>query len=168
MTCRHVIGLIDAGSLVDYPRDHQDAARAHARQCPTCGPALAAAEAVTSHLRTIPNPTLPRDLTKDVLARAATVDQARREAPVAATAAVAAASRALWVPASVTALTAAVVVSFIASADMPLLRVMPFSGLKMPSTGGGMFQLLAGLALYAFGLLVPVRRGRYRDSQGRA
>jgi hypothetical protein len=162
MTCKHVIGLIDAGSFADYPRDHQDAARAHARQCSTCGPALEAAQAVTTRLRTLPNPALPRDLTKDILARAAAVDLARRAVPVTATAGVTAASRALWVPASVTALTAAAVVSSLASAGLPLFRVTPFSGLEMPSTGGGMFQLLAGLALYAFGLLVPVRRGRRR------
>lgn len=162
MNCRHVMGLIDAGSFVDYPRDHQDAARAHARQCPTCGPALEAAEALSIRLRMIPTPALPHDLTKDILARAAAVDQARRAAPMRATVGHSAASRALWVPASVTALTAAAVVSFLTSTDMPLLRVMPFSGLEMPSTGGGMFQLLAGLALYAFSLLVPVRRGRHR------
>ena len=161
MTCMHVIGLIDAGPFVDYPRDHRDAARAHARQCATCGPALEAAEAVTTRLRMIPKPALPRDLTKDVLARAAAVDQAARAARVTATVGVTAASRALWVPASATALAAAAVISAIASADMPLFRATPFSGLEMPSTGAGMFQLLAGLALYALGLIVPVRR-RYR------
>jgi hypothetical protein len=157
MTCNHVIGLIDAGPFVDYSHDHGEAARVHARQCPTCGPALTASEAVTTSLRMLPHPALPRDFTADVLARAAAVEQARRE--VRATVSVPVASRSPWVPASATVLAAAAIAVSLASADVPLFRVAPFSGggLGLPSTGAGMFLLLAGLALYAFGLLVPLR-----------
>ena len=161
MTCSHVSGLIDAGPFVDYPHDHREAAQVHARQCATCGPALEAAEAVATSLQMIPNPALPRDLTAGVLARAAAVEQARRAGPTTATVGVGVLSRSLWVPASATALAAAAVAAAIASSDVALLRVGPFSGggLDMPSTGAGMFQLLAGLALYALGLLVPLRSG---------
>lgn len=162
MTCSHVIGLIDAGPFVDYPRDHREAAWAHARQCATCGPALAAADAVTSRLRMIPNPAPARDLAADVLARVAAVEQARRAVPARATVSAPGKSRALWVPASATALAAAAVATSIASGDASLLRVAPFSGggLDMPPTAAGMLQLVTGLALYAFGLLVPLRRAR--------
>ena len=160
MTCTHVIGLIDAGPFVDYPRDHRDAASAHARQCATCGPALAAAEAVTAGLRMIPNPALPRDLTADVLVRAAAVEQAWRAMPATGTVTAPMTSRALWVPASATALAAAVVAASIASGDVPLFRMAPLSGggLDMPQTGAGIIQLVTGLALYAFGLLLPLNR----------
>jgi hypothetical protein len=38
MTCAHVLGLIDAAPVADYPRAHLDAAWQHARECATCGP----------------------------------------------------------------------------------------------------------------------------------
>ena len=162
MTCTHVIGLIDAGPFVDYPRDHRDAAWAHARHCATCGPALAAADAVTSSLRMIPNPAPSRDLTADVLARVAAVEQARRAVPATAAGTARVTSRALWVPASATVLAAAAVAASVASGDASLFRVAPFSGggLDMPMTAAGMLQLVTGLALYALGLLVPLRRAR--------
>src|SRR5688572_928031 len=170
MTCTHVIGLIDAGPFVDYPRDHWDAARLHARQCATCGPALAAADAVTSRLRMLPNPAPARDLTADVLARVATLEEARRAVPAIAAVTVPATSRALWVPAAATALAAAAVATSIASGDVSLFRVKPFSGggLDMPPTAAGMLQLVTGLALYAFGLLLPLHRNLVasRESRG--
>ena len=170
MTCTHVIGLIDAGPFVEYPREHWEAARLHARQCGTCGPALAAADAVTSRLRMIPNPAPARDLTADVLARAAVVEEARRAVPATAARTARVTSRALWVPASATALAAAAVATSIASGDVSLLRVAPFSGggLDMPPTAAGMLQLVTGLALYAFGLLLPLNRNLVasRESRG--
>jgi hypothetical protein len=160
MTCTHVIGLIDAGPFVDYPRDHREAARAHARQCATCSPALAAADAVTTRLQMIPTPVPARDLTGDILARAAAVDETRREMPATAAGAARVTSRALWVPASATALAAAAVGAALAAGDASLFRVAPFTGggVHIPSTGAAILQLVTGLALYAFGLLVPLNR----------
>jgi hypothetical protein len=155
MTCTHVIGLIDAGPFVDYPRDHREAAWAHARACATCGRALAAADAAASRLRMIPHPAPPRDLTADVLARAAAIEHTYRTVPAIAPVT----TRVLWVPASATALAGAAVAAALAAGDASLLRVAPFSGggVDMPTTGAGMLQLVTGLTLYALGLLVPLR-----------
>ncbi len=71
MTCRHVLGLIDAGPFADYPRAHLDAAWQHARQCPTCGPALAAGAALAADLATLPYPAPPPTLAATVRARIA-------------------------------------------------------------------------------------------------
>jgi hypothetical protein len=159
MTCRHVIDLIDAGPFVDYPREHREAASAHARQCAACGPALAAADAVASRLRMIPSPASSRDFTADVLARAGAMEQANRELPAAAPVTASVTTRALWIPASATALAGAAVAAALASGDVSLLRVAPLSGggVDMPTTGAGILQLVTGLALYAVGLLVPLR-----------
>src|SRR6187402_2273976 len=62
MTCAHVLGLIDAEPFAAYPQEHLDAARAHARECPTCGPALEAASLMTAELRALPGPDAPEDL----------------------------------------------------------------------------------------------------------
>ena len=78
MTCDHVLGLIDAGAFADYPRSHLDAARGHAHACATCGPALAAAGALSVELRRLSTPALPPTLAAGVLARVAQLDEARR------------------------------------------------------------------------------------------
>ena len=59
MTCAHVLGLIDSSPFGDYPRAHLDAAWRHARQCATCGPALAAATALTADLTALLQPAPP-------------------------------------------------------------------------------------------------------------
>lgn len=59
MTCSQVLGLIDAGPFADYPPAHVDAAWQHARHCPTCGPALKTATALTAELGALPEPTPP-------------------------------------------------------------------------------------------------------------
>ena len=71
MTCRHVIGLIDAGPLADYPQEHLDAARAHARACATCGPVLEAATSLSNALGALPLTATPRNFTDRVMARIA-------------------------------------------------------------------------------------------------
>ena len=50
MTCAHVLDLIDASPLADYPSARLDAAWQHARHCATCGPALDAATALAGDL----------------------------------------------------------------------------------------------------------------------
>src|SRR5262245_63050940 len=75
MTCAHVLGLIDAGPFAEYPPEHFDAAREHARQCPTCGPALAVATSLQSELATLPEPEALPDLANFVMARIAQVPE---------------------------------------------------------------------------------------------
>jgi hypothetical protein len=77
MTCAHVLGLIDAGSLADYPGAHLDTAWQHARQCATCGPALEAATALTTDLARLPQPAPPAELARTVLARLARIEAAQ-------------------------------------------------------------------------------------------
>ncbi|MEO7190096.1 MAG: hypothetical protein ABI051_03495 [Vicinamibacterales bacterium] len=77
MTCRHVLGLIDAGPFADYPAPHLDAAWSHANNCPTCGPAMRASHAMTDQLRRLAQPPAPSNVATTVMARIA-----RLETPV--------------------------------------------------------------------------------------
>ena|SRR5688572_10830204 len=109
--------------------------------------------ALSSSLRALPNPMLPRDLTVDVLAR---VEAAGRPRPVP----VSTPSRSPWAVALGSALAATAVAMSVATGDASLLRVTPPSigSLGLPSSGLGAVTLLAGLTLYAAGLLAPIRR----------
>lgn len=69
MNCPHVLGLIDAGPLADYPQAHLDAARAHARACATCGPALRAAATLAGSLASLRLTAPPPDFTARIMAR---------------------------------------------------------------------------------------------------
>ena len=75
MTCAHVLGLVDAGPFADYPRAHLDAAWEHARQCPTCGPALEAARALTADLAVLPEPVPLSNLRAAVISRIARAER---------------------------------------------------------------------------------------------
>ena len=110
---------------------------------------------LTSSLKALPHPALPRDLTSDILAR---IDATERPRPVP----VSTSSRSPWAVALGSALAAIAVVMSAASGDASLLRVTPLSigGLGLPSSGVGAFSLLVGLALYAAGLFAPIRRRR--------
>jgi len=171
MTCRHVLGLIDAGPFADYPRAHLDAAWQHARQCPTCGPALEAATALTAGLSALPHPAPARDLTAAVLARIAQVDSTgiphtaptrpeatmpsvTRDWPAWATALGgigAGFAMVLWTP-----------LGGAAPMDIAWLRLpgMPSDPVAMFSTTPAALVLASGLALYVTGLFAQVRRGR--------
>jgi hypothetical protein len=166
MNCRHVIGLIDAGPFADYPRQHLDAAWAHARQCHTCGPALEAAAAMTDRLRALPRPALPRDLTAGVLAHTAAIEGARaaRPAPV-----FEAKRRVVMPDVSGWAMVAGAVVATVAitaSGDVApgdivsLDRVAVRSVVAIPAMTPGLLTLAAGLALYAFGLFASLSTQR--------
>ena len=76
MNCAHVRGLIDAGPFVDYPRAHLERAREHAAQCDACRVARDASHSLVAGLQRMPNPS-PRDLTGDVMARIARLEEAR-------------------------------------------------------------------------------------------
>ncbi len=80
MTCAHVLGLIDAGPFADYPSGHLDAAWHHARQCPTCGPALKATGTLTTDLAALPQPAPSSELAATVAARIAQAEAASARA----------------------------------------------------------------------------------------
>lgn len=75
MNCPHVLGLIDAGPLADYPQTHLDAARTHARVCATCGPALEAAATLSNALASLPLTAPPPDFTARVMGRIAAAER---------------------------------------------------------------------------------------------
>lgn len=78
MKCEHVLGLIDAGPDADYPPAHLEAARQHARECPTCGPARHTADAIVRHLPALPPIAPPPHLAAAVAARIAAIDEPLR------------------------------------------------------------------------------------------
>jgi hypothetical protein len=168
MTCRHVLGLIDAGPFADYPPAHLDAAWQHARQCPTCGPALETATALTVELGALPEPTLPSDLAAVVLARVAQID----ETVAAATSERQAVSRrrdwSLWPGlAGLAAGLAMVLVSGETAVNIiPLgMRWMSPGLAGIPDTTREALVLAAGIALFVAGLLVPLS-GKRRSVNG--
>ena len=164
MTCAHVLGLIDAGPFAEYPQEHLDAARAHARECPTCGPALAAATVMTvGAAARCPILTRQADLASIVMARIAQLPEPGSSA-AAVTAGAAAVRRRDWAQ-SVTALGGLV-------AGLALILTMPsgaevlgdfvtprFGGAlaAVPSSGPAALAIGAGLLVYVVGLFAPVR-----------
>lgn len=74
MTCRHVLGLIDAGPWADYPPAHLEAAWRHARGCPTCGPALEASTLIAWKLASLSSTGPPAHFAASVAARIARLD----------------------------------------------------------------------------------------------
>jgi hypothetical protein len=167
MTCAHVLGLIDAGPLADYPRAHLDAAWRHASQCATCGRALETARDMTVGLTALPRPEPPADVTGVVLARIAQIERphpgparaaARNEA-----ASVPGGDAAAWATslAGSAAGLAAVLFALRGSVGSDLLSVYTGSlamGLaQLPPTSAQGLTLAAGLLLYVVALLASVR-----------
>lgn len=111
---------------------------------------------VSTSLKALPHPTLPRDFALDVLARVEAIDRPEVR-PVSVVS-----WRSTWIGALATVAAAALVVASLGLADVPQFRVVPFSGgaVRMSLMGIGALQVLAGLALYIVGLLAPVRSGR--------
>ena len=111
---------------------------------------------VTTRLKALPHPDLPRDLTLDVLARVEAIEQSAA-AEVSVTPA-----RTMWLAPLATVLAAAMVTALLGFADSLPFRLVPFSGgsLRTSLMWRGTLQLLAGLALYVVGLLAPLRSGR--------
>jgi hypothetical protein len=160
MTCRHVLDLIDAGTLTD-------AAEKHAQQCATCGPALAAATALTARLVALPQPEPPAHLAAAVLARIARMDSDASKQAHSTTATPAAMGARDWSRwASLTGVAAGLA---LVMATVPVLGVRGITTnlVVMPSTTTGALGLGAGLLLYAAGLFVPVRLNpRLRQGYG--
>jgi hypothetical protein len=103
---------------------------------------------LTSRLKALAHPALPRDLTAGVLARVETIGQPR-PAPVSI-----APSPALWATASGSIVAAAGIAVSVASGDLPLLHVTPFSAWRLATTAGAV-PLLVGLGLYLIGVFIP-------------
>lgn len=159
MNCSHVLGLIDAGPLANYPREHRDAARRHALGCPTCGAALLASEAIDTALAALPRPAAPRDLAAGILARIARMDELP-SASLRATS-VARASSLRWYPA-LAAVGAGTALAIGALVSGPIdLQSLGFARTSMglvvmPVTIAGAMGLAGGLALYALGVFMPL------------
>ena len=154
MTCAHVLGLIDAGPFAAYPSEHLEAARAHARGCPTCGPALEAATVMTAELRALPGPEAPGDLSIAQLPEpdsdvAAVVVRKRDWAQTLTVLGglVAGLALILTMPTGAEAL-----------GDFATPRLIAAGALAaVPSSGPAALALCAGLLMYAVGLFAPVR-----------
>jgi hypothetical protein len=172
MTCAHVLGLIDAGPLADYPPAHLAAARSHAETCPECGRAMKIARELTQRLNDWPEVAPPRDLAAVVMARIAHVDEARaREAGE--TPARARARAADWA-ASATALgglTACAALAWSAGhggASLVRMAGPALSGVATwPASLPEGLLLTASLGLYVVGLFAPVA-GHSRVSESGA
>ncbi len=172
MTCPHVLGLIDAGPFADYPRAHVAAAWQHARQCPTCGPALEAASRLTADLQALAQPAPPPELASVVLARIARIDQDLAAPAAARPEARARASIGDWSvqAAALGGLAAAVaiVMSMPPGGGLPAYIASPAVGgltsglVAMPSSGTYALILATGLMLYVAGLFAPLGGGRGR------
>ena len=164
MTCAHVLALIDAGPFAEYPQEHLDAARAHARECQTCGPALALTTVLTSELATLPEPETPADLAGIVMARIAQLpesDTVTAPAPGARAVRgrdwmqtatiigglVAGLAMIVGMPSGAAALGSFMTPRFIATGGLAAL----------PSSGPAALAIAAGLVLYIVGLFAPIR-----------
>lgn len=162
MTCAHVLGLIDAGPLADYPRAHLEMAWRHARGCPTCGPALGAATALTAGLHTLPRPAAPPDLEAIVMARIARVERDRQPAEAAAANASAGGRWMSW-PVWTTALGGVAAGVSIVTTMRPMDLASPKVGgiaaslVAVPHIGASVLILTAGLVLYVAGLFGSIR-----------
>jgi hypothetical protein len=166
MTCAHVLGLIDAGPLADYPRAHLEMAWRHARECATCAPALQAAAALTAGLETLPRPAAPLDLEAIVMARIARVERDRQPAAAAAASATSGGHWMSW-PIWTTVLGGVAAAVSIVTTMRPIDLASPKVGgiaaslVAMPPIGTSALILTAGLVLYVAGLFGSIQdRGR--------
>ena len=166
MTCSHVLGLIDAGPFVNYPRAHLEAAWRHARQCATCGPALKAATALTSDLAALPLPAPPPHLGAAVVARISRIEEREPVASAAFDAKTQPSSVRDWSAWSTgatviggAAAALAIVLSTVLNStplDIALLSVRGMTSLfSAPPTSSWALILAAGLVVYVIGLFAP-------------
>jgi hypothetical protein len=164
MTCTHVLGLIDAGPFADYPRAHLDAAWQHARQCPTCGPALETATQLTTDLQALADPAPPPDLATVVLARIAQIEERSDPAAAATSEPGEGLNLADWSVrlAGVGGLAATVAIAAeMLPGDLPIYLASPAVGgitgslAAFPPFGPGALILAAGLVVYVMALFAP-------------
>ena len=166
MTCGHVLGLIDAGPFAEYPASHLQAAWDHARQCPTCGPALDAATALTTGLSTLPHPAPPAHLATAVMARIARLEAPRTIGATVQTRDARASVRSRWQgrTAAGAGLAAGCLIALsIVMGESPALDLTspriggPIGLLGMQSSGTSWVMLAVSLVLYLIALFVPLR-----------
>ena len=160
MTCTHVLGLIDAGPVADYPRAHLEAAWAHARVCATCGPAMAMAAALTAQLQSLVGPVTP-DLSARVMARIEAAECERASMPAVDERTADARGWPAWATALGGLTTTAGMMWSMAESAAPIAGVTPRAGgmltlLAMPSTVTAACVIVCGLGLYLTGLFRPV------------
>jgi len=156
MTCAHVLGLIDSSPFGDYPRAHLDAAWRHARQCATCGPALAAATALTADLTALLQPA-PPDLTAGVLARIALLEDANDAKAAAAMAETSSVRDRSGLLITLAGVAAGIAIVSRGSGGMAT------SVLAIPNTTTGGLILTTSLLLYLVGLFAPVSNRNRRE-----
>lgn len=158
MTCTHVSTLFDAGRLSGVTQEDIERAIAHAATCPTCGPALAQARAVTGALRDLALPVPPARLASAVMARLAGIER-HAGAAHRATHRPTTASSPDWVGVTSSlgmGLGLALVVMFSQAGDG--LRLWTgIDGAALPTPASTAVMLL-GLALYLTGLFALPRR----------
>ena len=172
MTCHHVLGLIDAGPFADYPREHLDAAWAHAQDCPTCGPALAGSTNLTAGLGAISRPTAPPRLAPKIMAAIAPTPSPARAASVEPAALSEGALGTLpnWAPwanaLGAFALAVAIGWSWLAGESIITTRGSLWTGFSVrPSTTMGALAMAASLGLYVLGLFGVTNRREERSNE---
>ena len=106
-------------------------------------------------LRALPEPTLMRDLTADILLRVEAIER-----PPSTVSTVPEPS--MWAIVFGPALAAAAITISVTSGDLPLFHVLPLSvgGLGVPTSGAAALSLLVGLALYVWSLFGTVGQRR--------
>jgi len=152
MTCKHALDLIDVGTFADISAARRDAVRRHASECPACGQALRAAEALGADLHDLPQLAPPPDFTATLMARIARIEpEDDRRARV---------RRRTSGAASLALLAAGVLIvlrTIVASTSAPTFLLL--GGIsKVPTTASAALALTVGLILYMIGLFAPVRR----------
>lgn len=160
MTCRHVIGLIDAGPLADSPREQLDAAHAHARGCATCGQALEAATALTDALRALSRPSVPTAFTDRVMARIVAIEQLSSVPTVVEGTRVSAVTTALSPWANATGLAASIVAVLWSMGTDGGDAALGATGMAISITPAAMPLFAAGLIVYVAGLFSATDTGR--------
>ena len=80
MICKHLLALIDALPLAEYPPSQLEAAERHARDCVRCQSALSAAKALDFELKRQPEPAPPAGMAAAIIARTARLDDDRATA----------------------------------------------------------------------------------------
>jgi hypothetical protein len=166
MTCAHVLDLIDAGPFAGCSAAHLAAAWEHAQGCPTCGPALGAATALTAGLSQMPQVAAPPTLAASVLARIARIDEiAPASVPQGSNARSSTRDWSWWATAAGVVL---VVLAMLPGPDgaatsgsgLLAIRGVTMGLVATPSATIATLLLATGLVVYMAGLFAPIRDRR--------
>jgi hypothetical protein len=170
MTCAHVLDLLDAGPFAVSPRAHLDAAREHALQCPTCGPALTMMRELETDLPALGEPAPPPDFTTSVLSRIAEIPVTERSAD--GEAAVSGWQRWPAWAGAIGGAAAVIAVQSMASTEATILSpragTISESLIALPPAQPAVVVLAIGLFLYARGLFSLTQAGSTASPARRA